>query len=243
MRKAQHDGPAGFRQRLADHADFVAFIRMVGDAIDLEKVDAPAREQLRHRIVIGLAGGTRAHAVVVLVPRADIRGVGHVGGPPGGIGDGDVVGHGLLRNAAHQVNAEFQSERVDVVGQRFEPGAVGGRGIAVGRRGVAAIGSQGEGRVGLLGDEPAFVDDDVLPAVAFQVLGHVSGFGADAGFVDGHAPGIPTVPTHGRGGGELRGGGECGEEKDKCETWHVATSVLQCGAGPRPARGSQSRSE
>ena len=79
-RKAEHDGPAGFADGCGDLANLGGPVGMGGDAIDLEKIDAPGCVELEHGIVIGLAGGVVFDAPVALVPRAGRCGVGGVGG-------------------------------------------------------------------------------------------------------------------------------------------------------------------
>jgi len=48
--------------------------------------------------------------------------------------DRQVAVSRLARDAAHHVNAELQSERMHIVGQGLEAGAVGCRGKSIGRR-------------------------------------------------------------------------------------------------------------
>src|SRR5580700_258866 len=49
---------------------------------------------------------------------------------------------------------------------------------------------------------PAFIDDNVLPAVGFQMLRHPRGIRFDVGFADGFRISVPTVPAHRRRGGK-----------------------------------------
>ena len=88
-REAQDDGTASLVQGFADHSYFFRLVRMVGDAIGLDKVDFPLRVFLGNGVVISLAGGSVGHSVVVIVPGADIVLIGGVGGVE--IGTGDCV--------------------------------------------------------------------------------------------------------------------------------------------------------
>src|SRR5579863_7113636 len=71
-RKTEDDGPAGLAHREAEHANFVALVRMAGDAIRFDEVHAPIGIKLSNRVVIGLAGVTRGHAEIVGIPGAEI---------------------------------------------------------------------------------------------------------------------------------------------------------------------------
>src|SRR5579863_328452 len=53
-RKAKHDGSASLVQRLPDHANVVALIRMAADAIHFDQVNSPSRVQAGDGVVIGL---------------------------------------------------------------------------------------------------------------------------------------------------------------------------------------------
>src|SRR5208282_6227168 len=71
--EAEDDGPRNFAKREADHANFVRLVRMTGNAIDFEEVDAPVGVEFGDGIVIGLRGGGAGfEAVVVCVPRTSI---------------------------------------------------------------------------------------------------------------------------------------------------------------------------
>ncbi len=77
---------------------------------------------------------------------------------------------------------------------------------------------------------PALVDDGVLPAELADA-GEDGGIGAEVGFADGEAIGVPAVPAHGGGGGRVLGesnadgAGEKAEreEQDRAGSEHVET--------------------
>src|SRR5258708_26839553 len=98
---------------------------MAGNAIDFEKVDAPAGVEFGDGVVVGLRGGrTCLQPVVERIPGTRIRDV------CGGLcvirsaGNRQVFAHSLFGNSAQNVNAEFEAERMDVISQWLEAGAV-----------------------------------------------------------------------------------------------------------------------
>ena len=99
---------------------------------------------------------------------------------------------------------------MNVVSERLEARILRRRRNGVDRRRVAAKGVEAElrafgiGAGGVIRDVPAGIDDDVLPAKTFQVLGHPLSIRADVGLADRFAVGIPTVPTHWRCSGPQR---------------------------------------
>src|ERR1035438_203254 len=108
---------------------------------------------------------------------------------------------------------EAGAESVDAVGERLEAEAAGGRGEPICGGDEAAVRVHGERGVGTVavslgvGIGPLDVDDHVLPAVGFEILGHVGGVGQDFLFGHGGAVAVPTIPAHGRRGGGLGGRG------------------------------------
>jgi hypothetical protein len=133
-----------------------------------------------------------------------------------GAGDGKILGDDLSWNAADDVDAELESLCVDPVGERLEAGVVGGGGEAGGVGDEDAVlipdifaGFEGIGE-GVL-HIPAFVDDGVLPS-GWPDAGEDGGIGAEVGFIDGEAVGVPAVPAHGGSGGRALGDGRVGEE-------------------------------
>ncbi len=172
------------------------------DAVDFEVVDAPFGIEAGDGVIVGLRGLVVLEAVIVGVPLAGVGGVGGFSGAEVGARDAEVVGDGLARDAADDVDAEFKAEGVDPVGEGTEAFAAGGGGEAVEGRHVAAVGGEGVvlmagGVLGMLG-KPALVDDDILPAEALQVVVEPGDGVAELRFVDGETPGIPAVPAHGR---------------------------------------------
>ena len=106
---------------------------MVGDAVHLDQVNAPVCILGQQRVIPGLAGGVVLDAPVGGVPGAGVGGVGGVSGVEGGVGDGQIALDGGARNAADDVDAELEAERMDVVAERLEGGGLGGGLQLVGR--------------------------------------------------------------------------------------------------------------
>src|SRR5579859_6976330 len=89
-----------------------------------------------------------------------------------------ILVHGFLWNSPKNVQAEFQAEGVDKIGERLEAGFVsGGRKGVHGRR-VAAETIQTELGLlrvyssGVIGHVPSRIDDDILPAELLEMLSH-----------------------------------------------------------------------
>ena len=119
-----------------------------------------------------------------------------------------VPRHGLPRNAAHDMDAELQAERVNVAGQRLEAFPVSRRRKPVDGRDQAAVFVHVEMRLGIVPARarvwlrPLDIHDDVLPAVGEQVLRHVAGVGLDLCLGHRGAIAVPTVPAHRRAAGK-----------------------------------------
>src|ERR1700722_5181216 len=97
---------------------------MAADAIDLDEVDPPTRIELGNRIVISF--GRRLpciQTIVVEIPRTGVRRTRRVPGAITRSCDRQVLRHRLFRNTAENMNAEFEPQRMDVIGQRLETGA------------------------------------------------------------------------------------------------------------------------
>src|SRR6185437_13962471 len=77
-RQAEHDRPAGLADRPGNLPDLADLVWVVGDAIDLEEIHAPACVLGQHGVVIGLPGRRVAHAIIAVVPRADVCDIGDV---------------------------------------------------------------------------------------------------------------------------------------------------------------------
>src|SRR6185437_5340438 len=188
---------------------------MVRDAVRLDEVDTPGGVEMGDGVVVRLAGWSiRVYAVVVGVPRA--RGV-DVGGFCGSMRralDRQVTGHCLPRDTAQDVDPEFKTERVHIVGQGLESYAPRGRWESVRCRDVAPVGVEHQQRsVGVarrcrIADEPFRVDYRVVPAIACEMPAHPADIGAKLSLRDGRSVGIVTVPAHWRMSGDPgRGGG------------------------------------
>jgi hypothetical protein len=184
---------------------------MVGDAVDFEIVDAPSGVLLEQGVVPGLAGGSVADAPVCEVPWAGVRFVGDVLGMEAAAGDREVSRDGLAGDSADDVNAELETERMDLRTQRREAGVATtaeGRGEARGNGDIAAVCVELVGEVlgcgalqGIL-EKPALVDDGVVPAEGLERFGEDGDVFAELRLCDGEALGVPTVPAHRRCGRE-----------------------------------------
>src|SRR5438477_68529 len=83
-------------------------VRMVGNAVDLEIVDAPPCVLRDQRIVPGLPRGIVPYAPVGRIPGTGVGRVGDVLGAKRAAGNREVLRDGLPRDSADNVNAELQ---------------------------------------------------------------------------------------------------------------------------------------
>ena len=211
-RGAEHDGAAAAVNGVADQLHLGGVIRP-GEVVHLDVVHAPPGPQPGARIIPRGAGGIAAHTEHVGAPFAEVVGVCGGGGGERGAFDGQVGGDGAARDAAHDVDAELQAERVNRVGQRLETRAVSGGGKAVGRGNHAAEGVHRERGVGAgvavvvmrAGVGPAVVHDDGVPADGEHLVREVMGVRQHLGLDDVVAKAVVAVPAHRRGGGGLAG--------------------------------------
>ena len=139
-----------------------------------------------------------------MIPCASVLGVGNVLRMQRGAFDRQVLVHGLSRNAAHHVHAEFETEPVHRVGERAESFAVcrTRETLLVGNLPAICIDAQRRAvgiavRVGV-GVEPAGVDDQRVPAGVLEMLGHEARVVQNLLLGDGGAVGVPAVPAHRR---------------------------------------------
>jgi hypothetical protein len=125
------------------------------------------------------------------------------------------------------MDAEFETLAVDVSGEWLKAMAVGGGREAVFSGNEAAVCVHVELSVWAITMRfgvwlgPLNVDDDVLPTMAFEMGGHVICVLFYFAFCYASAERVPTVPAHGRRGGEhwvfgVRGEGDCYECRCCC---------------------------
>ena len=174
-RKAEHDGAAGFVDGFGDLADLGGPVGVVGDAIDLEEVDAPGRVELEHGIVIGLAGGVVFDAPVAFDPRGRATVVSAASAAwklvPAMGRLAATTWRGMPRT---MWMPNLSPWCVNPIGQRLEAGAVGGGGEAAGYGNQKAIARSSrylrllEGLAGGVGHVPAFVDHGVFPSILLE---------------------------------------------------------------------------
>ena len=222
------------------------------DVVHLHVVHAPRREQLEDGVVVLLRARPRhVDAEHVRVPRTDALLVGDLIGAIRGALDGERRAHRLPWNAAHQVEAELQPQRVHVVGERLEAVATSGRREPVHRwcqpselvhrqRRVSAVAVAACFRL-----VPLDVDDEVLPAVRLELRRHEGGLFAGLRFGDRRAEAVPAVPAHGRcgrpgakprdGRRDLGAEGRCQRECDEDPERHSIHSLISIVAGSKVA--------
>ena len=169
-RKTQHDRPACLPNRQRNLANLGRPVRMVADAVYLDIVQPPSSILQQHGIVVGLPGRIVPHAVIAIVPGASLRSVARVSRVKARPRDGQILPDHLLRNSAHNMDAELQPLGMNPVGQRLEPRSIRRRGKAVRGRNLNSVAVKdifpclqlvGEGVLHV----PPLVDHGVLPAV------------------------------------------------------------------------------
>src|SRR4029077_2013638 len=127
------------------------------------------------------------------------------------IGHRKILPYGGLGNPPQNVNAEFEPERMNVVSERLESGAIRGGRKA---RDVWRVSPEFVEREELflarflrgMHEVPALVNHHVLPTKRLQVLRHEVRVRAELLLVYGRAVRIPAIPAHGRSRCELPGG-------------------------------------
>ena len=209
-RETEDDGAAGRLNRLVRRLD-LRRMGVVGTAhiVHLDEIDAPVGIEAEDAVIIGLrAGPGHVHAIHVRVPGADAGPVGDVGGTIAGAKDRQICLHRRTRDAAHDMDAEFEAQRMHRLRQRREALAPYAGGEAIGRGDHPAMRvHRGPGlciigvarRVGLI---PLDVDGEDIIAERQQLVGHdLRGF-ARLCFSNGGGEAVPAVPAHGRTRGE-----------------------------------------
>ena len=118
--------------------------------------------------------------------------------------DGGSRVNGLPRDPAHDVDAEFEAQIMDKIGQRAEAFSIRGRWKTVNSRHQPGIGvhfQRHKGPVGGIdgaGLIPLNIAYDIFPAVGFHMRSHVFGVAAQFCFGDSRSVTVPAVPSHGR---------------------------------------------
>ena len=183
-------------------------VRVIGTAhvVHLDQVDAPGCVEREHAVVIGLrAGLAHVDAVHVRVPGADAGGVGDVAGAVFRPEHRQVALHRQPRNAAHQVDAEPQAERVDAVGKRAEALAAGAGREAVRRGQQPAVIVHHRLRLGRVGVAacprlvPLDIDGEDIIARRQQLFCHDRRGLDRLRLGDRRRKTVPAVPAHRRG--------------------------------------------
>ncbi|MNV64661.1 hypothetical protein D3C71_1573140 [compost metagenome] len=142
-RQAEHYVTSAFGDGVRDELNLV-LVGIVqpgsGDVVHLHEIDAPSGVHFEEGVIVSLRALLRGvHAVHVRVPRTNgVRMGNRTGGCRAAL-DRCIGMDRLARNAAHNVDAEFQAEAVHVFSQRREAPAVCGGREAVDRRDQAGI--------------------------------------------------------------------------------------------------------
>ena len=213
-RKTQHNIAAAMLNCCGDHFDFFSAGIVVilidtavnhADVIYLDEIDAPRSVQLEQRVVIGLcADGNGIKTVHIRVPGADRSRVSNITRMNIGTLDGYVFCNRLTRNAAHDVNAEFQSLAVNVVSNRFEAFSVCGGGKTIWGGHQTAVFVHAELSKGVIGGRicgrlrPLNIAYNVFPAIGLQMLCHIIRVSDEVLFRNGGTVAVPAVPAHRR---------------------------------------------
>ena len=210
--EAQLHGPAAAVDRGGERLDLRGLVRPE-HVVDLEEVHAPARVQREHRVVVRLRA---RHGVVdahhVRVPLAGVGGIGDVRGAQIGAEHGRIDLDGTAGDPAHHVDPELQAQRMDLVGERAESGALPGTREAhrIGHHPSVLVHHQRGALVVAVGAgrrvRPVDVHHHRVPSELGQVLGDEAGIGQHLRLGDGGAVAVPGVPAH-RRAGRTRGGG------------------------------------
>ena len=193
-------------QRFAEHNQLRLFVgQLTADIVHLYKIHAPARVQLKNAVVIS------PRAVL-----ADVYSV-HIGIPrayavePCDITRGliaslyrEIVTYCLTGYASHNVNPEFQTQRVNILRERRKA-------LSARRRRKSVLGGYhprilvdtkvGERVIFVTVSRrlvPLDVHHDILPTVLLKIFRHKFGVGAYGSLIYRSSVAVPAVPPHGR---------------------------------------------
>src|SRR6185312_5432074 len=119
-RKTQNDLAAAVLDRPSNLPDFRRLVWMVGDAVNLQEIDTPPSKLPQKRVVPGLTGLVVFDSPTRRVPWTGIILVRCILSFEIRSLDGRIVRNAFTRNPANDVNAEFQSLRVDGIGELLE---------------------------------------------------------------------------------------------------------------------------
>ena len=182
---------------------------MVGDAVYLDEVDAPADVLGDEGVVPGLARGIVADAPVGRVPGACVGGVGDILSGKGTARDGKIPGDRLAGNASDDMDAELESLGVNVGRESAKAGVLSifkRRRKACRNWDIASVRVELEAKllrcftILRIRKEPALVDDGVVVAKRLQLGGEDGDVVAELCLGDGETVRVPAIPAHGRTG-------------------------------------------
>ena len=202
----QHHFPSAASERFADHLQLA---RLPGhfpaDIVQLDKVDFPFGVQRENAVVVGSAARMlRIQPVHVRIPLADVGGLRDLSGGIFASVNRKIPVYRESRNPAHDMDAEFQAERVDIFGERPESLSArgGGKTVDGGNQPPVFVHGQFLKRNIVMGfglrSGPLDIDHNIFPAVGLQVFRHPFGVLPYGVLRHSRAVAVPAVPSHRR---------------------------------------------
>ena len=177
---------------------------LTGNVITFDKIYAPGGIQLKDAVIISpCALLMRIHAIHVAVPTADACSLRDLSCRLVRPQNRRILMNGLTGNAAHNVNAKLKPQRMYVFCQRCKALAAGRGWKAIRCRDQSGIliHAKLRKRAILMARRsrliPLNVDNNILPAILFQMLCHEPGILSYNLLRYGCSVTIPAVPPHG----------------------------------------------
>ena len=193
------NGPAGLQERTRPRLNIGDI--PIADAIELQIIHAPGREQLRPRIDKLLRSGTGVVDVIHRSPEVRHLGParhGNIGGMKRGSFDRSVCRHGELGNSRCDIEAEFETKTMDIGAKsRHAPGEL----VGIGNPSAKRI----DRRVRVC--VPTSIDDDVQISGRFEGRRLYLSDRLDRILIDVCLETAPAAPTERRRQRQAVGGG------------------------------------
>ena len=134
-----HDRTSALVDGVADETYLSVVVRSA-EVVNLDEIDSPFRIELEDGVVVVLCSRFSAiHRVVVAQPSAERVRVVDLVAFVLTIKDRKFFDDCLLRHTTHDVNTEFQTHRMDVVGKFFETITIGSRRESLGVGHIATV--------------------------------------------------------------------------------------------------------
>ena len=203
-RQRQHNVPSAGAAGVGNDLDFPLAVRIFArNVVALDEIHAPLGVHAEDAVIIRAGFGHVApQAVHIGIPRADAVRVCDLVAALPAIQDRQMPMRRHPRHSAHDVDAEFQPQRMDIIRQRLEALSARRRRESP-RRGLQApvfIHRQFSKRLISVARRgrliPLNVHNDVLPAELLQVLRHVRRVLPHGCLVHRRAVAVPAVPSH-----------------------------------------------